>query len=132
MTKKLFIEFATLFFIASQTCDAQTGFAVRMDNPVDCTKSRKNLVVETSAGFPRTEFYTCDPDGKADLAAIIEYGRKTDGGAELYGFVYSKAEAKNFAKLYPGIKFLSPDDRLGRAYAVQFNRLIKKLLQNRI
>lgn len=85
-------------------------------NPLKCAIP-DNLIFETSSGFPRTEFFSCDPEKvPVEISAIVDYGRKSNISLERYGFAPSKAEAEQLQRLFPKERFLSPEDKTSRQY----------------
>jgi hypothetical protein len=130
------MKLTVLALVGALSLTSQIGFAQgeaqvpvpasTTKNPLTCA-TQENLVFETSSGFPRVEFFSCDKEKvPVEISAIIDYGRKSDVSLEKFGFVLSKQVAEQFQRLFPKDKFLSPDDKTGRQYLARLKEGLRK------
>ena len=96
--------------------------ATTPENPVKYA-TQEFLVVETSTGLPRNEYYS--RDGGLHLSAIGRFGLKNDGSILIIGWAETKDESAALRKQYPNTKFLSPQEKGGPDFLKEYNLLLK-------
>lgn len=117
----------TVLLLASLPVWADSWIVIPPENTATCAVP-KNLIARTSESMPRTEFYSCmSPTIKKRLRpldAVVEYGRKADGGAVVYSIAPTPEEAARLQKKYPAANFISRQDQSYKQYLAELNILL--------
>ncbi len=92
-------------------------------NPADYA-AQEFLVVLTSTGLPRNEYYS--RDGGEHLSAISRFGLKDDGSVETFGWTENKEQAAALRREFSKTKFLSIEDKNGKQLFEEYKKLLRK------